>query len=299
MNRLQLTLLFIICTLTGYSQNYVDLLKVDYNYSAGNEFDGLEETSDVKELVVDATIPIPINDNLAILSGFVYENVLVTPYSGSNELSVHTVNLKMGLNKTYNDRWSATYILLPKFSSDLKAISGADFQMGAVALFKNTKSDNLNFKYGVYYNSELFGTFIVPFFGMYYQKDKWELTMLLPANVKATYSVTPLLDVGVRFNGFIKSFHLNDEFNGLDQYLTKANNEVGVFIGTNLGPVVAQVMIGRSIGRRYRTYEVGDQMGLALSAIKIGDERTQLNTDFVDGMVMKTSLVYRLDLSDR
>ena len=298
-NRLFILIALSLLSISIKAQNYVDILKVDYSISKSNDFKDTQGTSDVKEWVVDATVPIVLSEKSTFLTGFVFENVSVSPYSGESEISVFTLNLKLGLNKTYSDKWSATYLLLPKFSSDMQNVAGEDFQLGIVSLFKFIKNENLNLKFGLYYNTDLFGPFLVPFAGFYYQKEKWEINALLPATVDVGYKLGNSLKTGLRFNGFIKSFNLNEEVDGMSQYLAKANNEVGIYLGYTFGKINVIVMGGRSIGRTYRTFENGDKMNFALSAIKIGDERTQLNSDFKDGLVLKTSLIYRFPIDNK
>lgn len=298
---LSLSLIFVSTSgvTSGFAQNYIDLLRIDYSVGTGNDFETGPGTSDVKEWVIDATIPIVLSEHSVFLTGFLFENVSVTPYAGQGELSVYTLNLKLGINRVYSDTWSATYFILPKLSSDMKKLSRKNSQIGLVSLFKYSKGTSLNYKFGIYFNTELFGPFIVPLTGIYYQSMRWETNILIPTTVDISYRVVNSLKVGLRFNGFIKSFNLNDSFNGLQQYLSKSNNEIGGYIGWVQGRVNLLAMVGHSMGRSYRTYEQGDRLGLAISAIKLGDDRTPLNTDFNNGLVFKISILYRFELDNK
>lgn len=286
-----------ILSFSGFSQNYIDLLRVDYSYSGNNQFDTSANNSDVKEWVVDATVPVVLREKTTLLTGFLYENVKVTPYDGGEELDFYTVNLKVGMNQTYSERWSATYMLLPKLSSDLARVGGNDFQLGGVSLVKYTKSPALNYRFGLYANSELFGPFLVPLFGLYRKGERTELNFLLPMAADFNYTLIGTLRAGFRFSGFKKSFHLNEPgMTGRSEYVSKANNEVLGYLAIAKGSINLIGFVGHSIGRSYRTYNVGDQVGLGLSAIDFDDQRTQLNTDFKDGLVFKVSVIYRYGL---
>ena len=270
---------------------------MDYSYSGNNKFDTSSMSSDVKEWVVDAAVPIVLTQATTLLTGFLYENVKVTPYDGGNELDVYTLNLKVGVNQKYSDVWSATYMLLPKFSSDLRKVGGDDFQMGGVSLIKYSKSSTFNYRFGAYFNGELFGPFLVPLFGLYQKTDRTELNLLLPMAADFNYQLGGTFRVGFRFSGFKKTFHLNTSgVDGFSEYLAKANNEVLGYLAVAKGSINVIGFVGHSIGRSYRTYQVGDQVGLGLSAIDFDDQRTQLNTDFKDGLVFKVSVVYRYAL---
>jgi len=281
------------------SQNYIDLLKVEYSLSKGNKFKTHPNSSNVYEWVVDATVPIVLSENNTLLTGFLYENSKVIAYAGMDQINLFTLNLKLGINKIYSAKWSATYLFLPKLSSDLQTIKSNDFQMGAVTIFKLSKNAYLNYKFGAYYNFELSGPFLVPLVGIYYQKSKFEANIMLPLAVDLNYSILSQFRVGFKFSGFIKSFHLNDTFNGMSQYISKANNEIGGYLGFSKGNVNLIAMLGTSIGRSYRTYEIEDRLGFSLSAIKFGDNRNQLNTDFADGLVVRTSLIYRFTFAEK
>lgn len=285
--------------ISGFSQNYVDLLRLEYSNSPGNAFKSGAGASDIQEVIADATIPIVLSTKNSLLTGFLYEHVYATLYSGQEPVTVNTVNLKLGLNQTYSDRWSATYFLLPKLASDLKRVRGDDVQIGLAALFKLVKTPQLNFRFGGYYNTDQFGPFFTPLFGLYYQKKKWEVNILLPTTVDLNYHIADALRLGLRFNGSIRSFHLNSNFQGTEQYLSKSNNEIGAYIGWAVGRVNLMGMLGHSVGRNYRTYAAADQVNLSLSLIKLGDDRTPLNTDIKDGLVFKVLALYRLELAGK
>ncbi len=279
----------------GISQNFVDLLRIDYTGSSGNAFESGSGTSSVREWLVDANVPIPVSKNYTILTGFQVEHIRVGLYPQQNASSVKNLGLKFGLNQRYSNKWSGTYLLFPKFASDLKRYESVDFQLGIAVLFKLTQQENLHFKFGAMYNSDLFGPFCTPLLGLYFQRAKWEANVLLPSMVDLNYRLVAALKVGLRFNGMIKSFNLNTQFNGMQQYLARANNELGGYLAWSFGKVHLVGMVGHSIGRSYRTYARDDQIDLGLSALQLGDDRTQLNTDFEDGLMYKFSVLYRLN----
>lgn len=288
-----------LCPAPAFSQNYIDLLRVEYSHSPNNQFKSGEDNTDIQEWVVDINTPIVLSENHALLTGFLFDNTRLAIYPDNADISVSTLNLKLGLNSRYSKSWSASYLLFPKFSSDLKNYLSDDFQFGIAALFKYTRNEHLNFRFGAFYNTDLFGPFVSPLFGVYFLKKKWEFNILLPSMVDINYRLDQSVRLGLRFNGSIKSFNLNSTFNGMDQYLAKTNNEIGAYIGWALGRVHLIGTVGHAVGRNYRSYAQGDQLGLAISLIKLNDERRQLNTDIKDGWVFKLTALYRLTLKDK
>ena len=146
-----------------------------------------------------------------MITGVIYEAIQTQLFDYGSPVNFGSTTVKLGINKQFNDKWSATAIALPKMASDYKSYSDKDFQLGGIAIFKFKKRDNLNYKVGLYYNSELFGPFFVPMLGLYYliPNKKLEANLMLPLQADVNYKIVPLINAGINFNGQIRSYHLN------------------------------------------------------------------------------------------
>ena len=295
---------FLLFTCIGVSvtaQNYVDIAKFHYANTPVNQFDSTTNGTRVQEYGLDFLYPIKLESGHAILTGFYAENISTqTSPENSNLTSVGTVLLKAGINFKHNEKVSTTLLFLPKISSDFKSLGAKDYQFGALALTKIKKSENFICQAGLYYNGELFGPFFVPILGFYYQSPnkKFETNVKIPVSVDLNYAMKPWLKGGLNFNAFVRTFHLNEPYqNNPDNYLTKTTNEIYGYLQfeTKKG-IILQTKIGYSIGRNYRVYDIQDRITWGFSAFKFGDDRTQLNTDFADGMILKAKLIYRFHL---
>lgn len=280
------------------AQGYIDLAKFDYTITPVNTFDTTAATTKLHEINGDLTVPIVINDRFAFLTGITYENVSASFDPGRTEESMKGLILKLGANLKHNSKWSGTYMLLPKISSDFKNISNRDFQLGGAVLMKYTKTDRFNYKFGVYGNSELFGSFVVPMFGFYYlsPSEKFEAKVLLPLSVDLNYSITQGVRFGLNFKGQVRSYDVSAPVGTeADRYLVKSTNELTTYFqyGTKSG-LNFQMGFGRSLGRSYRIYN--EKVSLGLPLFYFGDNRMQLNTDFSDSWLFKISAFYRLKL---
>jgi len=246
---------------------------------------------------VDLTLPVRLNERTALLTGLFFERITTKTSPIADLNTVYTANVRLGVNLQHSEKWSGTYLLLPKLSSDFKNISGKDFQMGALALLKYTKKENLNYKMGLYYNSELFGPFFVPILGLYYlsPNKRFESNLSLPLAADANYSLKPWLNAGLSFNAFVRSFYLNDpQFTEDNEYLVKRTSEIFGYLQFNvLKNIIIQPKIGYSIGRNYRIYDEHDKITFGIMAFSFGDERKQLNTDFKDGAIFSMRILYR------
>lgn len=285
-----ISLLFIF-SLSG--QNYIEPVKLEYLVGGSPAFKDTTGNGSFNEFIADATIPIPLSDQINLITGFIFEDISTRVVSGADKISLNGYTLKLGLNKTFSDNWSANFILLPKLSSDMKEIGRKDFQVGAFILFKNDIALNKNFKYGLYTNTELFGPFFVPILGYYKKTGKTEISLLLPINADINRSIHSNLSIGANFTGFVKSYHLNPT----DQHLIKANNELSGYLKINMKGINLKILSGTSIGRSLRIYDNEDKVPLRISAINFGDDRTQLNNDFKDGWFLRVILFYRFKIN--
>lgn len=285
--------LIVFCFCSGLCQNYIDIFRLDYSGNNAIHYKLGGAKSNLREFIADLTIPIKISTKVNLISGLVLENVDVSAFAYQNKISVYTLGLKFGINRTYNEKWSATYILLPKASSELTNIKNRDFQLGFAALAKCAINKNFNYKIGIFYNSDLFGTFITPLLGVYFQKNKYEVNLLLPRMGDVNYSIRPNLKIGLRFNGTIRSFNIHDLL-GNAQYLQIANSDIGPYIGYSYKRLNIQAMVSQSFGRYYRVYNSDDKIDLGLSVFRFGDNRQQVNTDLKDGVIYRISAFYRI-----
>ncbi len=279
------------------AQRYVDIARIYYSNSAKNYFENSDSSTRIKEFGVEVTLPVVINADNAVLTGLFYERNQTKLFESEPEETFSVIGLRAGLSRKHSDKWTGTYILIPKLASDFKDLSGKDFQMGAIILMKYSKRENLNYKIGAYYNAELFGPLIVPLFGIYYlsENNKFEANLTLPFLADANYKLHDRLNVGMNFSGQVRSYHLTeipDSENG--GYVVKASNELFSYLKFNLSKALSlQVRVGYSLGRSYRVYDESDKISVGSILIKIGDDREQLNTDFSNGFVYQTTLLYR------
>lgn len=294
-------LIFISTSFITNGQDYINLGKFHYANTPVNQFDSATNGTRIQEYGLDLTLPIVLDSTKTIITGLYAESVSTqTAPANSNLTSVYSTMLKVGMNFKYGDKWDGTYIFLPKISSDFKSIGSADFQYGAYALFKYKKRDNLNYKFGLYYNSELFGPFFVPIIGFYYlsKSEKLEMNFNLPISADINYKMNDRVRVGMNFLAFVRTYHLNEPYDGNpNNYLTKTTNEIFGYLQFDVTKsLILQTKVGYSIGRNYRVYDIEDRITWGMSAFKFGDDRDQLNPDFSDGLIFRAKLIYRYHL---
>ena len=294
-------LIIVICIGTGFvfSQNYIDLLKVSGHTTPYNTFDTSSAKTQVNEVMVDLTIPIKLNEKTSIITGVIYETIQTKLFEDGDIKTFGSTTLKLGFNTKFNEKWSGTLIALPKIASDYKTIGNKDFQIGAIGILKLKKNDNLNYKVGLYYNSELFGPFFVPMLGFYYlsPNKKFEVNVILPLQGDFSYKIHSFISLGCNYNGLIRSYHLNDN-NG--SYVSKFSNELYAYLKFDVIKKMSfQTKIGQSIGRKYKVFAENDKVDYGLPLALIGGHRKQLNTNFSDGLIFQFVFFYRFSLEKK
>ncbi|MFT5971057.1 MAG: hypothetical protein ACI8ZO_001574 [Flavobacteriales bacterium] len=288
------------CASIATAQNYIDLAKFDYASSPSNAFDSSAATTTLHEMNGNLSLPIVVSDDFTILTGVIYENTVASFNPNRGDEYLTGLCLKLGANFKHNEKWSGTYLLLPKISSDFKGIGKQDIQLGGAVVMKYIKSEHFSYKFGVYGNNELFGPFIVPILGFYYlsPSSKFEAKALLPLSLDLNYTVAKGARVGLEFKGQVRSYNVNTSIAGeVNAYVERSTKDLYTYFqyGTEKG-LNFQVGLGRSLGRTYRMYNEKVSFGLPL--YNFGDNRTQLNSGFSDGWLFRLSVFYRLKLGD-
>jgi hypothetical protein len=300
MNKYLLLIRLLLAGSFAFSQNYVDILKVSASTTPNNSFDSSATKTKLNEVLVDLTVPVKINEGFSVLTGVIYESIQTKLFADGIAKNFGSTTVKLGFNKQLTEKWSTTVVAVPKIASDYNSFNNKDFQVGGIALFKYKKRDNLNFKTGLYYNSELFGPFFVPMVGIYYQSPnkKFEANILLPLQADVNYQVLPFMNVGVNFNGQIRTYHLNHMTDANpNAYVTKSTNELFAYLKFNVTKGISlQTKVGQSFGRSYKVYGDNDKVTLGLPATFIGHKPSQLNSNFSNGLIFQATLLYRLHL---
>ncbi len=284
------------CSLPSINaQNYVDLARFHYTITPENSFDSIPGSTNIEEFGADVTLPIKLNDDNAILTGFYLEQIKTKLYPIANYTTISTANLKIGFNRNHSEKWNGTYMLLPKISSDFKNLSGKDFQLGGLLLMKYKKSETFKYHIGVYANNDLHGPLITPLLGFYYKSpnDKLEANFTLPIWADVNYKLAGWLNIGTNFTAITRTYHLGNN----NSYLMKKTNEIfGYLQFTIKKSILIQTKTGYSLGRSYEAYINDDNVDLDIYGITAGDDRTLLNPTFSDGLVFKVRLIYRFHL---
>ncbi|MDP3313392.1 DUF6268 family outer membrane beta-barrel protein, partial [Lutibacter sp.] len=286
------------CATDTIAQNYIDLTRLSYTNTPLNNFENDVDKTNVDELSFKLNVPFKLNDKTTFLTGFSLNKTQLKLDSNFSNTSLYSIGLDIGIYQIYSKKWAGTYLLLPKISSDLGTITREDFQFGLLSLFTNTKRDNLKYKYGLYVNSEKYGTLIILLIGLYYisPTKKFESNILLPAQFDINYQLFTKAVIGMNFDGLSSTYNLNNSmYSAKGEYVAKSSNELFAYLGFHLtNSLYLKTKVGYLFSRTFKVYNSNDKINLALSSLYFGDNRTQLNQNFDTGSVFKLELIYRV-----
>ncbi|MEN8122665.1 MAG: DUF6268 family outer membrane beta-barrel protein [Bacteroidota bacterium] len=309
MKRLFIIPILLLFVVAGSAQNYVDLAKLYYQNTPQNDFDSINGSTNVQEFGVDLTYPVKLDNGNAVITGLSY-NSLSFSLDETQAVTLNDISLKLGMSINHSEKLSGTYMLLPKISSDFNAFGSNDFQIGALALLKIKKSENFKYKIGLFYNTELFGHFFVPFFGFYYISDskKFEADLSLPIAADVNYSLSSKFKIGFNYATGTKSYNLNKSYDlqktdaspvasSDDAYIKKYTLEAFPYIRYDITEsLLFYAKVGYSVGRAYEVSKNGDENNASILSIGLGDDPTVLNSTFKDGLIYRLGFKYRFHI---
>ncbi len=293
--------MFLLLSNLCISQQYVDLFSINYGKSAATGYENNYQTTTITNLDADLTLPIKLNEKYAIISGLDFSNNTLQLFPDVNDNNLYLTRIKAGINITHSERWSGTYLLLPKISSDYINLSMEDFYIGGVAVLKYKKSKNLSYKFGLYASNEAFGLFISPLIGLYYMSpsSRFEMNLYLPNNADLNYSLTNKTKIGTDFVARGKSFKLTTD-SVRSSYAENNSLEFSSYLQNNSlnKNVLIRIKLGLSTNS-FEVYPIDQKIAFATTLFKFGDNRTQLNTNLSSSPFIKIEAIYRFDIASK
>jgi len=282
---------------TVYAQSYVDIAKVSYSTVVNAGFEDNNAETNLSLFNAAFTVPIPITEKTALITGIdvIHQGLDLFPSQSSRTLAGLT--FKAGISLTHNDRWSGTYILLPKVVSEDLEIEDDAFFIGGIALLKFQKNERVQYRFGVYASGEAFGTLVTPLLGLYYKNETthWETTLNLPINGDVNYSVNDRFKIGAAFEAPVRSYVLNTN-TSQELYVQSNLIEIGPYFEHTIAKnILLKVQTGYT-SVDYQVFADGDTLPFRLAAFEFGDDRTRLNPEMNGNFFVKASATYRFDI---
>lgn len=301
MNNLTKIWLILAClfTLLLPAQNYVDVFRIGLGESFNNEFEGTDAETSVTNFDLNLTYPIQFNEQTAMITGIDLVSSRLRLIPNGTKTTLYSTTLQLGVNHTFNDKWSGALIALPKLASDYHRLQWDDLLFGGYVVARLKKSENFTYRFGWYLSDEQFGIFTAPIFGWYYlsPNSRFEMDVSLPVSVDISYGLGAF-SVGMDYFGIGRSFNIN-EVNRGDVYVQQVALDFAAYLQWN--GFDKSVLIRGKVGYTNNDFELyadGDNYDIGITALRIGDDRIRLNPEISGGIFAKVEAIYRFNLSN-
>jgi hypothetical protein len=287
-----------------YAQDYLDMFKASYSRATLGNIDNEEET-EVGNMLIEAYFPMPLTDKIVAITAFTYENTRlglsnnafgVTAIDDRTNLVMTRLNL--GVKVKHGNKWTGTYIALPKLASDFNELGADDFQIGGIALFEKKYSSRKGLKFGAYASTENFGTTITPLVGVWYKSRnrKFYINATLPIRADINYTVAKHFSLGANLLTSIKSYNMSQFDTGV--YVQEESIRFSTFVA--YGFLEDTLILRGRVGldtTDYGVYNQGDTIGVQVLTFQVsGDDRNRLNSEFASAPFVGLDLIFRAGL---
>jgi hypothetical protein len=298
MKKIKLMLFFALFTLSASAQDYVDILKLSVNNTTLGNIDNNYETS-VNNLNMEVYYPKKLSEKAVLLTGFTVENTRLNLSPNSDRSSLTMTRFNLGMKYQHSEKWSGTYVFLPKIASDFENIGSNDFQFGGLAVLDYQYNETSKVKFGVYASSENHGSTITPLIGIWHRSknSKFYINATLPIRMDANYALSKKFSVGSDLLTSIKSYNLS-QLNS-DNYVQEESIRFAFYAA--LGMMDNSIILRGRVGfdtTDYGVFNSNQKVGAQVLTFPLStDKRTRLNSEFDSSLYVGFDAIYRFDLT--
>jgi hypothetical protein len=297
MKKIKLLLLFALFTVAANAQDYVDIFKLSLNNATLGNVDNDYETS-VNNLNMEVYYPKKLSEKAVLLTGFTVENTRLNLSPSSDRSSLTMTRLNLGIKYQHSEKWSGTYVLLPKLASDFENINSNAFQFGGLAVLDYQYNETSKVKFGLYASSENHGSTITPLIGLWHRsKDsKFYINATLPIRMDANYALSKSFSIGSDLATSIKSYNL-----GLNSDFYTQEESIRFALYAALGLMDNSIILRGKVGfdtTDYGVFDSNEKVGAQVLTFPLStDKRFRINSEFDSSLYIGFDAVYRFDLT--
>ena len=283
----------VIVTHCGYTQDYVDLVNLNYSFSPSTG----DTNAMTEKKGVHIQLPIVLDNKDVVITGIGGAVTSIRNDSLNYKQDLHNLIFVFGYKKQINEKLSWMGLMLNQINAGPEKVSLKYYQPGFYTVFTIAKSETMKYKIGALYKYEFSGPFIIPLFGVNWQvNDKLQVFGTLPISANIIYKPGEKVGIGISFKGSIATYGL--ESGGMDTYIQENNNEVHALVDYYVTKrVVIQAKVGVQLDNKYRRYVPEDKVDASMGPVILGDNRAPISRIYGDGLAYKLSFIYRFSLN--
>lgn len=277
-----------------YSQNFVDIIEGGYDHPFNNEYVDSSQSFNYPGYFLALRYPKVLKNGDVLLTKFSHTGNKISEFASErNSESFYISFLELAYHKKLSDRIAFEMALFAKVGAQTGYIGANCFVFPVAASFKVKKSEDFSWGLGCLYSYEMFGHFVVPTISWDWKiSEKMIFKGDFPIKGYLMYQASERIGAGIFMSSTTSTLRMSKEYN--NDYMTRACADASVFTDIYLTKsIVFRIKAGYSFMRSVDLFEDGDKLGMTLSAFKLGDNRTQLNSDINDVPFVQFSLFYR------
>jgi hypothetical protein len=242
--------------------------------------------------------PKKLSEKAVLLTGFTVENTRLNLSPSSDRSSLTMTRLNLGIKYQHSEKWSGTYVFLPKLASDFENINSNAFQFGGLAVLDYQYNETSKVKFGLYASSENHGSTITPLIGLWHRsKDsKFYINATLPIRMDANYALSKSFSIGSDLATSIKSYNL-----GLNSDFYTQEESIRFALYAALGLMDNSIILRGKVGfdtTDYGVFDSNEKVGAQVLTFPLStDKRKRLNSEFDSSLYIGFDAVYRFDLT--
>lgn len=255
--------------------------------------------------LINLKIPIVCSNKTIWFNDFTYSlhstknDLAPEPSDMITSMRLHSFIFQTGIAQKLNDRNGFQLLFVPRYTTDFKGSDRKNWQLGTIGLYEHRFNQRLLMRFGALYNGELFGPLLVPLiFADWQLSDRWNITGMLPINLKVSYKISERLTIGASHFGFTTTYRINQaEFK--TDYIERNSIDESLFVRWKMiGNLHVETRFGYSLNRTYAQYDENQKLDFRLSIVGFGDDRVQKNVNFNSGSLASIRLVYSIPLNN-
>ena len=298
-------LLLLFVSFSSFGQETLDVLTLCGRYGFPQSYDSIYKSKANEYGAMAALVaPIKMNEKSIWYNSLNYfyfhvENDEDTPPEIMNPIDVHGIILRTGLYQKFSKDRAIQIFFAPRLMTDFNNINADHFQMGGLVLYEKKFREGLKMGFGAMYNQEFFGPNLVPLVNVDWQiSERWSVTGLFPIYGKVKYKVNERFSTGWSHFGLITTYRLGDPAYEGD-YIERKSIDESLFARYQLfGNIYLEGRFGYALGRSYAQYEADQKVDFSIPLISFGDNRTQKNISFHDGLIASIRFIYNVPIEN-
>lgn len=239
------------------AQPFVDILAFNSQHFYSNYNNGTNKRLNIRDHFLNVFVPVKLSDTRILLLRFNAERLEIKEGDLIPSRKLYSLSFPVGMQMISGDQaWKYTGIIVPKINSDFIGNLNNDCQLGGIALVTRVVRQDLQFKFGLYYNREFFGNFFMPLAGVDWRiNDRFQIYGVLPSNYRIEYKLNRKWNAGVGFRSFQRSYRLSN--NGND-FTRVRENQVKIYMeGFICKKLLMTCDVYRSLGYKFTLNDFG------------------------------------------